>query len=493
MRNATRNLLLALSAFVYLLLTACGGGGGNQVSGIDGSGAPISSATLTVSSGAINGFGSVIVNGVEYNSDKAKILINDQTSNENNLHIGYQVKLTGLVNSDGTATADSIEFRPTVQGTITFIDLTTQSFTVLNQKIMVNNATVFDPAITPNYLDGLKIGDSVLVSGTIDDKSIITATRIERTNASSHQASGIVSNLNQTNFTFTLNSLLVNYSSASLSNFTNNTISNAVMVNVVGTVDSNGILQAQTVTRTNNSFDKTIKNAELEGTVTRFVSSTDFDVAGISCTTNSQTTFNNGSTTNIALGVALSLNGNVNSSGVVVAQKIDFKSNPNNAVAGNVSTITLSTTTGVITGSLQINGTTIQTNAKTAFEDDSNAQLKRFNLSNISTGDFLKISGFTQQGVFVAIKIERENIQENNNTELKYNGIITSVGSHSFILYGQTITTNSSTEIDGLNGAKLTETQFYTQAVGQRVKVEGVLNAGIFTATKIEFDSNSED
>lgn len=483
-KNPLSHLLMCLS----LALCACGAS--NDISGIDASGSPVAG---TISTGAINGFGSVIVNGVRYNSDKAKILINNQTATEDNLHTGYQVKVTGSINTNGSAIADTIEFYPNLVGAISGIDLIAQQITLLNHKVQVTNATLFDEAIKPNYLSGLKLGDTVLVSGFSDDKGLITATRIEFTSTTNRQAMGYISNLNEATFSFTLKDQSVNYSAASLNNFSNNQVTANTLVVATGTLDAEGVLQAKTLVRINNSIDKTVKTAEVEGFITRFASATDFDVAGITWTSNTQTIFENGSTTNLTLGASLSVKGELNSSGQLIAQKIEFKKSSSNEIVGEVTGLSANTSSSITTGTLLINGTSIQTNSKTAFEDNGGSNLKRFNFSSINIGDFLKISGYNNQGTFVATKIEREEIKSENDTELKLNGIILSAGTHSFIVYGRTVTTDNNTEIKDDKGDELTEAQFYLQALGQRVEVEGILKNGVFTAKKIEFESNNED
>jgi hypothetical protein len=155
--------------------------------------------------------------------------------------------------------------------------------------------------------------------------------------------------------------------------------------------------------------------------------------------------------------------------------------------------VSVLSTGSVTSGSLQVSGTTIQTNAKTLFEDKGNSNLKRFNFTSINTGDFLKISGYNNQGNFIATKIERQDIQKENDTELKSEGLIIGIDSHSFTLFGRTIVTNNQTEFKDTKGNKITETQFYLIALGKRAKVEGILKNSVFTAKKIELEDAEDD
>lgn len=465
-----------------LILTACSGG--NQTSGIDGSGAPQIASPVDYSSGTINGFGSVIVNGVRYHSDKAKILVNDEQSNENSLHAGYQVTLISHTADDGSQVADTIEFHPNLMGDIASLDVNLQQFSLLGQTVQVNSETLFDAAIKPNYLDGLHIGNRVLVSGKVDATGVITATRVELIATGNHQALGLVSNLNDATNSFTLNGLSVNYAAASLNNFPNNRLANGLQIVATGSLDNQGVLQAKILTNLSKKFDKNIKTAELEGFITRFVSASDFDVAGTKVTTDAQTTYENGSAAQLAAGVAVELKGSVNSAGIVVAERIEFTKVIDNEIAGDVTLVTTVSAQGVATGTLQINTTTIQTTVRTAYEDKGKSLFKRFNFSAIQVSDFLKISGYNRDGNFIATKIERT--EEEADTSLQYRGLVVSVSEHSFVIFGRTITTNNQTRFKAPHGEELTESEFYLQAIGKRVNVKGQISGGQFTATEVE-------
>src|SRR5688572_4894453 len=86
-------------------LAGCGGGG---FAGIDGSGAkPELSAT-----GPINGFGSVIVNGVHYNTDNARVLVRGELADEVDLNVGDYVTVVGGTNDQGEAIAYEVHYQP---------------------------------------------------------------------------------------------------------------------------------------------------------------------------------------------------------------------------------------------------------------------------------------------------------------------------------------------------------------------------------------------
>lgn len=488
-------LLLSLS----LALCACGGSSGSStsLSGIDGSGAPVVAGTVSTT-GAINGFGSVIVNGVHYNSDKANILINGETSSELNLRAGYQVKITGSIAKDGTATADKIEFRPDLLGTITAIDLNTQQLSLLGRQVQVSASTLFDSAISPNYLNGLAVGDSVLISGAVDDQGIINATRIERSTPAQQQISGSIAQLNTANRSLVIAGTNVDYSTAELLEVDNKGLQLGDKVSIYGQFEAaSGSFKATKVIRLNQSLDTSIKLADLEGFIGSVLAANEFKLLGLLCKTTATTQFENGTLADLRLGAAVRLTGAVNSQGEVVVQKLEFKKISNNEIVGEVSNITLVNPTGnlaaVVTGSLMINNTTIVTTAKTLFEDNSRDLLHRFNFSSIRIKDFLKVSGFTNdQGLFIAVKIQRDELKTDDLSVLQFNGLISAAQAPSFTLFEQTIYTDSNTEIRNFSGQILSEADFYAQANGKRVAVQGTLINGKFTATSIRLAFGKE-
>jgi hypothetical protein len=99
---AAGGLMFALA----VVFNACGGSGGSN--GLAG---------RNVSRGIITGFGSVFVNGVEFDSSSAAVTIDDNPSSESDLRIGMEV----TVKSDGTA-ASSITAADDLEGPISSVD-----------------------------------------------------------------------------------------------------------------------------------------------------------------------------------------------------------------------------------------------------------------------------------------------------------------------------------------------------------------------------------
>lgn len=211
------------------VLVACGGDD-ETVAGIDSRGTPVA----VVSKGTITGFGSIIVNGVRFDTANASIDIDGNPGTQSDLKVGHVVVVRGTINDDGTdAVADAVSFDDLVEGPISAIDTTAGTITVLGQLIVINDDTSFDNDILPASIDGLDINDTVEVSGFILADGSISATRIERKSAGSEfEVTGHVSNLTAT--TFQINDLTVDFSAAQLDDFPAGSPENEQRVEVKG-------------------------------------------------------------------------------------------------------------------------------------------------------------------------------------------------------------------------------------------------------------------
>ena len=142
-------------------------------------------------------------------------------------------------------------------------------------------------------LNDLAVNDDVEVSGYRDSTGAIRATRVEIRGggAGPEEVKGVVSSLGGS--TFQIGSLVVNYAGATLTDFGSDTLSNGDLVEVKGSFAAN-LLTATIVQREDSESGGSGDEGELEGYITRYVSPTDFDVAGVRVTTNGGTEFEGG-------------------------------------------------------------------------------------------------------------------------------------------------------------------------------------------------------
>lgn len=477
--------LMGFIMSLTLALAGCGNSSGNQTAGIDGSGAPVA----TTSNGTIDGFGSLIVNGLRYDSDKAQILVNGETSMEDNLRVGYQVRITGSIAADGSATADKIEFTPTLVGTIERVDAGNNNLVLLGQRVYVTNNTIFDAAISPKNLTGLAAGNNILVSGSLAADGSVSATRIDFISTNQILLMGFIRALDESNSSFKLNQLQVNFAAAELTGFDNNRLQNGMLVTAAGVLDNNQQLQAAAITQVNTRFSSSIKNADIEGFITRFVSATDFDVAGTRVTTNAQTRYENDNVTALKLGAKIEVKGTLDNTGRLVAEKIALEPRSNNKISGTVTSLQIVNNSGIVAGQLELDAAPIQTNINTRYEDKSRSHIKRFNLGSIQVGDYLEVTGYSSEAGFIATKIEREDADK-EMFEREFEGLVVGIGVNTFTLFGRSITTDEHTEFRAEGGNTISAEVFFAQAFSKHVEVHGSRSGGVFLATRVELKND---
>ena len=87
----------------------------------------------TTTNGVITGFGSVIVNGVKFETDATDVdTDDDDQGNEDDLEVGMVVTISGTVDEDGTTgDASEISYDEEIQGPIDSVDLADESFVIL--------------------------------------------------------------------------------------------------------------------------------------------------------------------------------------------------------------------------------------------------------------------------------------------------------------------------------------------------------------------------
>jgi hypothetical protein len=142
---------------------------------IDGSGAPV--PTLAIA-GPIEGFGSVIVNGVHYDTGKADILIDGLPADEAELALGDFIHIEASRSAEGSWQAARILAETAVEGPIGAIDRANQTITVLNHRIHIADDTLWDEMGMD--IDALEKGDWVSVKGANAFDGTVQATRIEQ-------------------------------------------------------------------------------------------------------------------------------------------------------------------------------------------------------------------------------------------------------------------------------------------------------------------------
>lgn len=421
---------------VSLPLASCGGGS-------DGSGASSNSTTAT--SGVITGFGSVFINGVEYETTNTSISTDDNAgATESELEVGMVVTIDGTVNDDGvTGEATSIHYEEQLKGPLVgTVDIANRTFTVLGQTIIYDDLT----SIGSLDLSALVNGDFLEISGFTRADNTLYATRIEKEtgSVSTYKVQGNIRSLNNGAQTFVLGGLIINYSSASFVQTSASALVNGMAVRVKGdAANFNSGTSTFTVNQV-KSKEESYEDGErgsLEGYITAFTSVSDFEVNGVAVTTTSSTRYDDGSAAGLALNVRVKVFGSFNSDGELVASKIKLHNASKVGLEANVTAIDIGAST------VSVLGVEFVITNQTKMEDDSSDNERFFDINDVSVGDFVKVKGFeSSSGDYVAALFERKN-DDNDNPEIK--GKVTAVSGSSISLLGLNLTVDGSTTYSG--------------------------------------------
>jgi hypothetical protein len=176
-------------------LLACGGGGSNMAGGVGSGGTGLAE-------GAVSGFGSVIVAGVEYDDSNAGVYGEDAQGQPNvtEAKLGQRVR----IRQSQTGVADTIQVMPQLIGPARSAADANGVFTLLGQTVrIISNGDTQNTATVLDGLSGVNGGEELEVHGqwVYDNTrgySVLIATRIEKlsTTADPVLVSGVVRQLN---------------------------------------------------------------------------------------------------------------------------------------------------------------------------------------------------------------------------------------------------------------------------------------------------------
>lgn len=167
-----------------LLLTHCGG------VGEDGSGA---TPPDTYSTGVVNGFGSVVVNGVHFDVSRAEITLDGVTGKtQSDLRVGMVVDVAGTLAADGTTgTAARLVQESLLRGPIDS-QPSANTMQVLGQSVLVDESTLFAGA---SALADLQLGERVQVSGFRAPDGSLHATWVARVSGGDLQLTAFITSV----------------------------------------------------------------------------------------------------------------------------------------------------------------------------------------------------------------------------------------------------------------------------------------------------------
>ncbi len=505
---------------VSILLTACGGGGGGasqlDTRGMQSGAVPTSTTpsadtttdqgsaeteaetTKVMSTGVITGFGSVFVNGVEFETGSAQVTTDDEeVASENDLQVGMVVMVTGTINEDGvTGEASDIEYSENLQGSIQTINLSDSSFTVLDQTIITDELTNFEGEIT---LETLEVGQLVEVSGMLNADGAIVASlvKLEDPATSELKVEGVVSNLNAENSLFELNGLVVNYALADIEDI--DQLIEGVYVRVRSSQDLvEGVLQADKIV-VKGTDDGAAAGAQdpvpgspvvIDGIIDSFESLSSFTVNGEQALVNELTNFLSGSSSaDLILNARVRIKGTLDDAGVIVVEHLTLQTRNFLGMEGEIQSIDL------VNHSLTMLGITFLVNEETHFIDSGPERIKYFSLADLLVGDWVEIMARETEleTEYVAVKLKRHRDQESE--QMKLSGPISAIDPllMQFSINGFVVQVADMTEIEFDHGDAMDMAALFELLVdGLKVKIEGVIEGEMVIAAEISIKRSGD-
>jgi hypothetical protein len=414
-------LLVAVSAFLAFMMPGCGsGGGGGGGGGLGIAGGGIGGTGVT--SGTVTGFGSVFVNGIEFETSGTRFDVDDDPAAiESDLGIGMVVTVIGRVNNDGvTGMAESIEYDEEIEGPIAAMpvedpDMVTKSFDVFDVTVVVDrNTTVFAGT---DYA-GLKKDDIVEVSGFFDEFGNLLATRVEQEGvlggATGVEVKGTVAcgGAADCGGNFTLGTLAVSYDGfTDLAEVPGGVVADGQFVEVKGALTPPSMIAATRIELEDEGLGNNVEQASIEGIVTDFNGIGDFKVSGQQVDASGAGvdfqpailagTLGNGDEIEVEGAIA---------GGLLQATEVEQRGGDVkiSAVVDSVDTAAGTVTLEIVAGQPLV---TVAVDGQTQLEDETGVA-ENLSIFNIDAGDFLNIEAYIDGETLIASQVERDELED---------------------------------------------------------------------------------
>lgn len=484
-----------------LALIACGGGSDSAAPTPPPMGTipPVSGQTFVTVTGEIDGFGSIIVNGTRYNTDTANVRKDGEDADLSDLSVGQIISLRARRNGDDELpTALRVRYEEVLNGPVESIAADGRSLVILGQTVFLTESTVYEDDLDPALI---AVDDVLEISGSFTANGDIVASYIEASDDvdSDYEVHGTVGALNETEQTFRVKGLRVGYASAQLEDFEDgNVLSNGDKVEVEGSVFLNdGTLVATRVEYEGDDLEELIgeeadddddEEVEIEGFITAFTDSSNFEVNGQAVQTTAQTEFEYCSAENLALNVEVEVEGEYNAEGVLIADEVECEREPNIFVTALVDDVDLDASL------ISLLGISISVDMDTSFQDKSEPRIRNFGLDDIQIGDLVRIQAFEllDSEELIAKRIRREDSNDFDGPEIK--GDVSNSDPDNFRVSGIAVLFDESAEYE-LDEEDVTREAFFAAiTIGDRVKAEGFEDEdGNFTVTEIERDDDDDE
>jgi len=413
--NKNRFLLSSIALSVIVGLSACGGGGSNSDSTLKAR----SNATTT---GTITAFGSIFVNGVEYNTQNAKIIIEGKTLEETDLKLGMMVSVT---KGPGDM-AIKVEAGDEVEGIVNAVipgGTPTGILMVMGQTVTIDDSTIFESKVTEitiAHAGEIKENNVVEVHGYSTGMGEITATRIEvkaisYTIGDELEVTGYVMMHDLDAKTFKIGTLEILYTDSVLVDLPNG-LTDDLLVEVKSTegLVNNQLIASKVEPESIQHDTDEDDEVEVKDLISEIIPDVSITVADVTFLIDADTEFDpQYDATTYDVGVLVEVEGTYNAAGELVAKKIELEDNYSDTIKADLAGMVIAVdATDVNIGTITLaGGIVVMVNNDTIMKDSSSVNLQMFNLEDIFKDDYLAIKAIGNgngDGTYTALKVKRE-------------------------------------------------------------------------------------
>lgn len=473
-RTMLRLMLLAFFAWMHL---GCGGGGDSQAGGgIGGTGLYASSV------GTVTEFGSVVVNGVTYETRDARVIVENDlqgTGDEaviQNLAVGMVVRVEGRLNADGSGRAEGVFFSADLQGPVEnliTLDARTKRVVILGQAVIIDDRTLFRNTAPSAISEGMVLE----VSGYADEDGVILATFVGKIAESLPpggpvKIKGEVQDLDTGAKTFRIGALTIDYTDAT--RFPPTVPEPGQFLEVTGRLQAPGLLMADRLELEEDIGSAAFETIDLEGIVTQIRSAAEFRLGRRIVRTDPATAWTNIMPEELTPGTRAMVRGAL-LDGAILAREIRLSEKIK--IRSNVSSVIPAQNRLVLTG---FEGVQVAATAATRIQG------RAASLEQIQPGDHLKVFGRrSSDGTVLAsmvLVLPSANI-------VAITGPLESFTPPNIVILGVWINTASipAGGFQGRGGSPITANEFFGSVhLGDTVTAEGVLQAGVPVWNRVE-------
>ena len=377
-----------LSVLISVLLTSCSGGE---------SGTGITGSDPKVSVGVITGFGSVFVNGVEFDTSHAQINVNESDATEQDLSIGMVVAVVGSADRAGVVgKADAVYYESEVRG---IVSQNNQDGTldIMGQMVKYDTETVFESDDdTVTVIEDIPEGAVVEVSGYRTGDNTLHATHMTLvsntyTTGAELTVKGVVTT-GLSNGKFSMGSLTIAVdSSTQFAGIPNQQLTPGTVIKVKSIRGVlNNELQADIIESGTSDYVSVGDTVDIEGLVMNAgVTPSEFLLNGFRVYFSNQTKFNGGTASDLADGVKAEVEGMLLTQNEIEAKEISFRQTAKLDLIAPVTSI------NTVDNQVDMSGVIVKLTNKTLLkDDDKTTKVKKFSLADLNEGDKVKIKAY---------------------------------------------------------------------------------------------------